>query len=31
MTQDLVEHIDKGSFPKWDLYVQVLEIGRAHV
>ncbi|WLH29446.1 catalase [Pseudomonas fluorescens] len=24
MTQDLVTHIDKGSFPKWDLYVQVL-------
>jgi len=24
MTQDLVTHIDKGQFPKWDLYVQVL-------
>lgn len=24
MTKDLVTHIDKGSFPRWDLYVQVL-------
>ncbi|AZE56834.1 Catalase KatE [Pseudomonas synxantha] len=24
LTQDLVTHIDKGNFPKWDLYVQVL-------
>ncbi|WP_026145384.1 catalase KatB [Pseudomonas asplenii] len=24
MTHDLVSHIDKGEFPKWDLYVQVL-------
>jgi len=25
MTQDLVSHISKGDFPKWDLYVQVLK------
>ncbi|WP_073521802.1 catalase [Pseudomonas fluorescens] len=25
MTRDLVTHIEKGSFPKWDLYVQVLK------
>lgn len=25
ITQDLVAHIDKGRFPKWDLYVQVLK------
>jgi len=25
MTNDLVAHIDKGDFPKWDLYVQVLK------
>ncbi|GLH41385.1 catalase [Pseudomonas atacamensis] len=25
MTQDLVAHINKGSFPKWDLYVQVMK------
>lgn len=24
MTQDLMVHIEKGNFPKWDLYVQVL-------
>ena len=24
MTEDLVAHISKGQFPKWDLYVQVL-------
>ncbi|NWA26682.1 catalase [Pseudomonas gingeri] len=24
MTHDLVAHINKGEFPKWDLYVQVL-------
>ena len=24
MTNDLVTHINKGDFPKWDLYVQVL-------
>ncbi|SDY31761.1 catalase KatB [Pseudomonas sp. NFACC08-1] len=24
MTNDLVNHINKGDFPKWDLYVQVL-------
>jgi catalase len=24
MTNDLVSHINKGDFPKWDLYVQVL-------
>lgn len=24
MTNDLVAHINKGDFPKWDLYVQVL-------
>ena len=25
MTHDLVTHINKGDFPKWDLYVQVLK------
>ncbi|MBA1380091.1 catalase KatB [Pseudomonas brassicacearum] len=25
MTNDLVSHINKGDFPKWDLYVQVLK------
>jgi catalase len=25
MTNDLVTHINKGDFPKWDLYVQVLK------
>lgn len=25
MTEDLVTHISKGQFPKWDLYVQVLK------
>ena len=25
MTHDLVSHINKGEFPKWDLYVQVLK------
>ena len=25
MTTDLVTHINKGDFPKWDLYVQVLK------
>ncbi|MBT9300917.1 catalase [Pseudomonas sp. TAE6080] len=25
MTQDLVSHISKGDFPKWDLYIQVLK------
>ena len=25
MTSDLVSHINKGDFPKWDLYVQVLK------
>lgn len=25
MTQDLVSHINKGDFPKWDLYIQVLK------
>lgn len=25
MTNDLISHIDKGDFPKWDLYVQVLK------
>jgi catalase len=25
MTKDLVSHIDKGDFPKWDLYVQLLK------
>lgn len=25
MTNDLVSHIDKGDFPQWDLYVQVLK------
>lgn len=25
MTRDLVSHIDKGQFPKWDLYVQLLK------
>ena len=25
MTQDLVSHIEKGEFPKWDLYVQLLK------
>lgn len=25
LTQDLVAHISKGNFPKWDLYVQVLK------
>ncbi|AZF55017.1 Catalase KatE [Pseudomonas sp. R4-34-07] len=24
MTQDLVSHINKGNFPKWDLYIQVI-------
>ncbi|WP_460095753.1 catalase KatB [Pseudomonas sp. S3_C01] len=24
MTNDLVNHINKGDFPKWDLYIQVL-------
>jgi catalase len=24
MTNDLVSHINKGDFPKWDLYIQVL-------
>ncbi|MGL5997671.1 MAG: catalase [Pseudomonas proteolytica] len=31
MTNDLVSHISKGNFPKWDLYVQLLkpeEMGR---
>ncbi|MNV41944.1 Catalase precursor [compost metagenome] len=25
MTNDLIRHINKGDFPKWDLYVQVLK------
>ena len=25
MTNDLISHIDKGEFPKWDLYVQLLK------
>lgn len=25
MSRDLIEQIDKGNFPKWDLYLQVLE------
>lgn len=25
MTQDLVENINKGNFPKWDLYIQTLK------
>jgi catalase len=25
MMNDLVTHINKGDFPKWDLYVQVLK------
>lgn len=25
MTNDLISHISKGNFPKWDLYVQVLK------
>lgn len=25
MTHDLVDHINKGDYPKWDLYVQVLK------
>lgn len=25
MSNDLVTHINKGDFPKWDLYVQVLK------
>lgn len=25
MTTDLISHISKGNFPKWDLYVQVLK------
>ena len=25
MSEDLVSHIDKGAFPKWDLYIQVLK------
>ena len=25
MTLDLIKHIEKGEFPKWDLYIQVLK------